>query len=147
MELERELAAVLNGMVSAGGMGVLLVVVLKWLVGDYFSKAGKIREAELKAFDVRLTDLRNIAGELRVEVKHVNDKLLHSEMAILKASEQIRHHGEKFSQQSENIKGLAEAMKGFVQAANERMNYIESKTDKVIVKVGEITRIKKTGNE
>jgi predicted nucleic acid-binding Zn-ribbon protein len=140
--MEKELLAVINGMISAGGMGLLIVAALKWLVGDYFKKAAENREMEKKAIDVRLTDLRDVAGEIRKELQTLKERVADSEKKLLTLMERLSGYSEKFV-------GLTEALKGFVRSANERMNVIESKADKVIVKVAEITRVsgKKSGNE
>jgi C-terminal processing protease CtpA/Prc len=137
---ESSLIHIANAALGAGGMGVMLVLAFKWFVGDYFKKAEENRTLEKQAVDSRITDLRNVAGDIKIEVIALKDRFLHTEKLVIQAVERLNSHAEKFA-------ALTEALKGFVRSANDRMNVIESKADKVIVKVGEITRSKKTGSE
>lgn len=147
--MDDKLLSITNAALGAGGMGVLLVFALKWFVGDYFKKADENRKLEKEAVDSRITDLRSVAGDLKLEAKNIKlevsamkDRILHTEKTMIQATERLSFQAERFD-------GLSRALEGFVATANERMGktedqlrVVESKADKAIVAIGQITRLK-----
>jgi hypothetical protein len=141
--MDKELLAVVNGMISAGGMGLLLVAALKWLVGDYFKKAEENRKLEKEAVDSRITDLRNVAGDIKLEVSAMKERILHTEKVMVQAVTRLGHQSEKFN-------ALTSAFEGFVKTSGERLKVVEVQADQVI-RIGQMmaARIKasKPNNE
>lgn len=141
--MDDKLLSITNAALGAGGMSLVLVLALKWFVGDYFKKADENRRLEKEAVDSRITDLRSVAGDIKLEVAALKDRIYHTEKVMVEAITRLSSHSERFD-------GLSKAFEGFVRTTGDRLKVVETQADQVI-RIGQMmaARLKanKSGNE
>jgi hypothetical protein len=137
------LQKIAQGILQAGGAAAILAALGKWFLSDYFKKADAVRELEKAAVESRITDLRTIAGDIKIEVMAMKERILHTEKVMIEATARLGYQSEKFEK-------LAKAFEGFVTTTGERLRLVESQSDQVI-RIGQAmaARIKgsKNGSE
>ena len=138
--MDEKLLNLINAATAAGGMGLLILAGMKWFVGDYFKTKAENDKRKDDAIQVQINSLRDVAGDIKLEMKELQKRFYQSEGSIIDTVSKLNHQSEKFQ-------ALTEAMRGFVKTCAERMTSIENKADKALIAIGTITRNKKTSNE